>query len=72
MIQPSQEEYRFFSFIFSSLILFLFPLPFQVGLSGSSAIIVATYKGLMEFFGLTLHDLKLELAGAVTTFFYVS
>lgn len=39
----------------------------QVGLSGSSAIIVATYKGLMEFFGLTLHDLNLELAGAIAS-----
>lgn len=37
----------------------------QVGLSGSSAIIVAAFKGLMRFYQVTLADLGISKEGAV-------
>lgn len=32
----------------------------MVGLSGSSAIVTAAFKGLMTFYGLTLDDLRIQ------------
>jgi galactokinase/mevalonate kinase-like predicted kinase len=42
-------------------------IPRMVGLSGSSAIIVAAFKGLLRFYGLTIKDLNIEKTG---TFLY--
>ena len=38
-------------------------IPRMVGLSGSSALVVATFRGLMKYFGVTLEDLKIEKQG---------
>mmetsp|Transcript_13927 Transcript_13927/g.20845 ORF Transcript_13927/g.20845 Transcript_13927/m.20845 type:complete len:599 (-) Transcript_13927:588-2384(-) len=35
-------------------------IPRMVGLSGSSAIIIALFRALLKFFGLTLNDLRIE------------
>ena len=42
----------------------------QVGLSGSSAIIVAAFRGLLEFHGLSLEDLHISQNGDFATIFW--
>lgn len=41
-------------------------IPRLVGLSGSSAIIVAAYRALLHYYGLTLSDINITLDGTNT------
>ena len=42
----------------------------KVGLSGSSAIIVAAFRALMKFYGLTIADLRITQSGALVVIDY--
>ena len=52
-----------FKMIFSTTI------PRMVGLSGSSAIIVAAFRGLLKFYGLTIDDFGIAQKGADLSYF---
>lgn len=39
-------------------------IPVMVGLSGSSAIVVSAFRGLLRYFGLTISDLGIIIEGS--------